>query len=142
MTSWLERVKHEWRRAGDWLAGRDVDVSARPPEMMDERETVRPAVDVLENDSELLFLADVPGAVLDTVSVHHDGGRLAIHARLLVPRGELLAGYPSADWYVSFTLPEGTDGARIQASLRDGVLTVHVPKVERPAPVQIPVRPG
>jgi len=43
---------------------------------------------------------------------------------------------------VSFLLPDGTDGARTHASLRDGVLTVHVPKVERPEPVRIPVRTG
>jgi len=86
MTSWLERVKHQWRRAGEWLAGRDVDVTGGAPELLEERTTAKPAVDILESDREVMFLADVPGAVLDTVTVHHDGGRLAIHAACPPPR--------------------------------------------------------
>ena len=39
----------------------------------------------------------------------------------------------------SFTLPEGVDVEHVNADLKDGVLTVHVPKKPEAQPRKIPI---
>jgi HSP20 family molecular chaperone IbpA len=40
----------------------------------------------------------------------------------------------------SFDVSESVDAAKIRAEMRDGVLTLHLPKAERHKPRQIPVQ--
>lgn len=135
MTAWMERVKTGIKRMGDWFNGADVDVATGPPaERLDDRPTLRPAVDIYENSDELLLVADMPGACPETTHVQVDGGQITLWAR--PPNGR------DADWYAAFAIPEGTDGERTRASVRDGVLTVRLPKRARPAPRRIAVSGG
>ena len=41
-----------------------------------------PGVDILENDDQLVVLADVPGAKGDKIDVNFEDGTLTIHARV------------------------------------------------------------
>lgn len=83
-----------------------------------------PSVDVLENDDELLLLADMPGATAESVAVNVEGGQLAIEAQRTV-RGE------TARYRRTFQLPSTIDPDGISAELRDGVLHVHLKKSEK-----------
>jgi HSP20 family protein len=40
----------------------------------------------------------------------------------------------------SFALPEGTDGSKVSAEFKDGVLKVHLPKTEQAKPKAIEVK--
>lgn len=145
MTAWMERVKTGIKHMGDWFGAANVDVATGPPaEQLDGRPTMRPAVDIYENASELLLVADVPGACPDTTHVRVDGGQMTLWARTAMsPNSQpLLGDARDADWYASFMLPEGTDAEQTRASVRNGVLTIRLPKRARPAPRRIPVSGG
>ena len=101
----------------------------------------RPNVDILETADELLVLADVPGAKGDAIDVNFEDGNLTIHAPV-EPRQEkdrelLLSEYGVGDYYRTFRVSEAVDAGRITAAYSDGVLTLHLPKVEATKPKKI-----
>ena len=103
----------------------------------------RPAVDILERADELTVLADVPGAATEGIDIHFEDGTLSIHANV-PPRNrsvEFLAReYGVGDFYREFRVNETVDAGRITAQLSDGVLTLHLPKVEAVKPRKIEVK--
>ena len=52
----------------------------------------------------------------------------------------LLAEYEEGDFYRVFTIHESIDSTRIEAECKNGVLTVHLPKVEAARPRQIAIK--
>jgi HSP20 family molecular chaperone IbpA len=84
-------------------------------------------VDALENDKELLFLADVPGASPENTTVYVEESLVSFRARS--EAGGL--------WYREFRLPRSVDAAQARSNIEQGVLSIHVPKRE---PRRIPVR--
>jgi HSP20 family protein len=103
----------------------------------------RPNVDILEQNDELLVIADVPGAKSDTIDVKFEDGALEIQASV-TPRGCddhtcLLREYDVGDYYRSFQVSETIDAGKISAQYADGVLTLHLPKAEALKPRKIAV---
>jgi HSP20 family molecular chaperone IbpA len=103
----------------------------------------RPNVDILEQQDELLVLADVPGAKGDTIDVKFEDGMLEIRAEV-VPRqgddqGYFLQEYGVGDYYRSFRISEAIDAGKISAEYADGVLMLHLPKTETVKPRKITV---
>ena len=100
-----------------------------------------PPLDVYENNERYELRLDVPGVAKDDLKVHFEQDTLTI-------RGERKSATEnptrSERWAGSFertlSLPEGVDGARIEASVKDGVLTIVVPKGERAKPRQITIQ--
>lgn len=146
MSNVMSRVRTGLRRVGDWMTGRDVEVASGPPqaEWLSSRPAARPLVDVLESDDELLLRADVPGAHNDSTHVHLDGGRLTLVAQVADgDEGHLLLGRGGGvDWRAEFALPDIVDPNGVDASLRDGVLTVRMHKRAMPAPRRIAITSG
>ncbi len=105
-----------------------------------------PAVDIVERADELVLTADVPGAAADGIDIRYEDGELRIHAPVK-PRGNgdrryLLNEYGIGDYYRSFRIGQSIDAARIAAECVDGVLTLHLPKVEAVKPRRIAVKVG
>jgi HSP20 family protein len=102
-----------------------------------------PRVDIVETDSELTLLAEVPGVGPDDVDLRYEKGELVLHGRVK-PRHEgqtmLLQEYEEGDFYRAFNISESIDASRISAECKNGLLTVHLPKVESLRPRQISVR--
>lgn len=103
----------------------------------------RPDVDILEQNDELLVLANVPGARSDSIDVHFEDGTLEIQAAV-APRHDdgqtyLLQEYGVGDYYRSFQVSEAIDAGKISAEYADGVLTLHLPKAEALKPRKIAV---
>lgn len=102
-----------------------------------------PNVDILEDADELTLVADVPGVAPDSIDIQYEQGELTIRGRV-APRGEprtfLLNEYGVGDFYRVFQLGEGIDNARISAEVTGGVLTIHLPKLERVKPRKIAVQ--
>ena len=105
---------------------------------------VVPPVDVFENESGITLLADLPGVSRDRLGVRVDGESLLIEATAATvgPQDMQLvygeAQYPS--YRRQFTLSRELDASRIEASLKDGVLKLTIPKLEEAKPRRIEVQ--
>jgi HSP20 family protein len=105
--------------------------------------TVLPRVDILETDDELLLLADLPGVQPEDVNVRFENGELALHGRRLPRHGDkqrVRWESEVANYYRVFRVTEHVAGDKISAELKNGILTVHLPKVEAAKPRRIAVR--
>lgn len=106
--------------------------------------TYLPAVDIRETKEELVLFADLPGVKPDGVDIHFEGGELTITGRVepRQPDGTryLLLEYETGDFARTFRISESIDASRISAELKDGVLTLHLPKVEAVKPRKIAVK--
>lgn len=95
-----------------------------------------PAVDVVEDDQKFELHADLPGVKQEDLDIQVEKDVLTIKGeRKLERKGERVAGAFSR----AFTLPKHVDVEKIVASLRDGVLTVTLPKRPEAQPRQIKV---
>jgi HSP20 family protein len=103
----------------------------------------RPNVDIVEQNDELLVVADVPGACAESIDVRFEDGMLEIEAavpsRRLGGNGYLLREYDVGDYYRSFQVSEAIDASKISAQYADGVLTLRLPKAEAVKPRKIAV---
>jgi HSP20 family protein len=116
---------------------------AAAPERTRNGRFYRPDVDILERADELLVLADLPGVKSDQIDIKFDKGTLTLHAAAPARQNEnqeyLLREYGVGDYYRSFQVNETIDAGRITAEYGDGVLTLHLPKVEKIKPRKINV---
>ena len=112
---------------------------------LDSRSLV-PRVDVMEDDSGITLLADMPGVSKEQLELKVDGDTLSIEGAVtaLTPGG-LEAVYAEVRvprYRRAFTLSRELDPTRIQAQLKDGVLTLRLPKAEHAKPRRITVQAG
>lgn len=112
-------------------------------EPVDARPTVRPAVDIYENQDELLLVVDLPGVAPDQLMLDLDKDTLTIIGRRPAspPEGaRILTGQGFGwDFKRQFTVPAQIDQDRIKADLKDGVLEVRLPRSERSKPRRIAI---
>jgi HSP20 family protein len=95
-----------------------------------------PAVDVVEDDQKFELYADLPGVAQADLDIQVEKDTLTIKGeRKLARKGERSVGAFSR----SFTLPKHVDVEKISASLKDGVLTLTLPKRPEAQPRQIKV---
>ena len=104
----------------------------------------RPNVDIQETPNELTLLADMPGVNNESIDIDFEEGLLTIQGKV-GNRYEnenrfLLREYGVGDFYRTFRVSERIDVAGIHAECKDGVLTVHLPKVEAAKPRKIAVQ--
>jgi HSP20 family protein len=92
-------------------------------------ETLPFPVDLYETPDAFVIVADLPGVSKDDLKVHVVEDRLRISA---VRRSPV-----TTEYLRSFRLPG--PAAEVQARLKDGVLTVTLPKPDRMKPFHIPV---
>jgi HSP20 family protein len=105
---------------------------------------VPPAVDVFEDESGITLLADMPGVPRDQLELKVEGDALSIegHVAPLAPEG-LEAVYAEVRvprYRRTFTLSRELDSSRIDASLKDGVLTLRIPKQAHAQPRRIQIQ--
>lgn len=98
------------------------------------RPTFHPRCDIVETEDGLLLLADMPGARADTLEVHVEKRELSIRAEVeeATPEGMSLAirEYQVGDWERRFTVSREYDLEKVSASLKDGVLSLTLPKAK------------
>ena len=103
-----------------------------------------PAVDIAEGESEITLFADMPGVSKERLTIKVDGDTLTIEgqAQIDVPEKiELLHSEVRSPYFRrSFTLSRDLDPAKIEATLRNGVLQMHIPKSEEARPKRIEVK--
>ena len=105
-----------------------------------------PAVDVYEDDAGITLLADMPGVSRDLLELKVEGDALSIEGgvRAQTPEGlePVYAEVRVPRYRRTFTLSRELDSARIDASLKDGVLTLRIPKQAHAQPRRIEVQAG
>jgi HSP20 family protein len=111
----------------------------------DER-ALMPRVDVLEDDSGITLLADLPGVPKDRLELKVEGDTLWIEgvvAQALPERLEAVYAEVRVPRYRrAFTLSRELDSGRIDANLKDGVLKLRIPKQAHAQPRRIQVQAG
>jgi HSP20 family protein len=95
--------------------------------------TFHPAFEVKENKDSFLFKADLPGMKDSDVEVKLAGDRLTISGKREAEteaKDEAFYTYERSfgSFLRTFTLPDGFDAEHVYAELKDGVLTIVVPK--------------
>jgi len=108
--------------------------------------TLLPDVDVWEDAAVITLTADLPGVSNKGLSVRVDNDTLLVDgdATLDMPEGmeAVYAEVRTPHFRRSFALSRELDAARIDAKLKDGVLTITIPKAETAKPHRIEVRSG
>ncbi len=103
--------------------------------------TYTPRVDILETDDALVLYADLPGVRPEDLDVQYENGELTLRARCAARPADqfLVQEYGVGEFYRAFTITEHLDADKISAELKNGVLTVRLPKAEAVKPKKIQV---
>ncbi|HIE52262.1 MAG TPA: Hsp20/alpha crystallin family protein [Armatimonadetes bacterium] len=104
-----------------------------------------PAVDVREDENELVVTAELPGMKREDIKVELVHNRLVIQGERKFEHEDKRENYHRIErsygrFYRSFDLPASVNPEAVTAEYRDGVLTVHLPKAEEAKPKQIEVK--
>lgn len=92
-----------------------------------------PAADIVETAESLVVLMDMPGVGKDDVEVGLDQGVLSVFGRARSRKLDegfrpVYAEYQPGHYQRSFQLGDEIDAEKIEASMRDGVLRLVLPK--------------
>ena len=120
--------------------------SAQTQETRENIAVLRPPVNVYEDADGITLQADMPGVSRDGLHLQVDQDSLLIEGdvRLTMPKGmeALHADVRATRYSRSFALSRELETADIDASLKDGVLTLRIPKRAEVRPRKIEVRAG
>jgi len=126
---WFWRWPNLWEEEEEW------------PEL-----TVTEGLDVYETENEVVVKAAVPGVPADKVEVTFEDGVLRIRGKVeeteeekkrkkVVYRAQRMAAFD-----YTTTLPRAVDSEKIQAEVKDGVVTVKAPIAAQAKPKKITVK--
>jgi len=107
-----------------------------------------PQLDLVEQEKEYVMKADVPGIREQDIDIHiDDNNRLTISGERRKEETRKVRGYEYQERsYGSFSrtidLPRSIDASKIQAEFHNGVLELHVPKIEGVQTHKIPLSRG
>lgn len=105
---------------------------SEPAEPARNAPVFQPATDIWETKDRLIIVAEIPGADPDSVEARIDRNvlRITARSRMTRPAGYSLihAEYRDGDYERSFALPNEIDADGIEATVRDGLLTLVLPK--------------
>jgi HSP20 family protein len=103
-----------------------------------------PAVEVFESEGKLNFSIEVPGLDKDHVKIDVEDGYLTISGERETESEEGKDYFRRERFYGKFTrtfrLPEYADVEKIEAALKDGILSISIPRKEEAKPKQIEVK--
>src|SRR5262245_1348444 len=115
-------------------------------ERIQARKVYVPQVDILETEQALLLVSDMPGVDESGIDVTVEKNILTIRGQVKedVPAGYRLnyEEYGVGDYERSFTLPNEIDRDGIQATIKDGVLKLTLPKARQAAARKVAVVAG
>jgi HSP20 family protein len=107
------------------------------------RAAFTPRVDILELPEKLVLYVDLPGVKADGVQVDFERGELTVRARrepATHPGTSLVEEFQPGDYYRAFVLGQDIAADQITAELKNGVLTVHLPRSAAAQPRRINVK--
>jgi len=104
-----------------------------------------PRVDIAETDKEFIINAEIPDVKKEDVKVMVDNGILTISGERKQEKEEKGKKFHRVERFYgsfsrSFTLPNNVDESKIEASFKDGMLNLTVPKTEETKPKALDVK--
>ncbi len=94
----------------------------------------QPLADMWETDDEIVTVLEIPGADKEDIKINatEDGVEVKVEKKEEHEEGDKKGSYKLersySGFYRYFSLPEGSDVEKIDASYRNGVLELHIPK--------------
>lgn len=109
-----------------------------------ENRSWMPSVDVVEENGDYAFKAELPGMKKEDIDVLFDHGELVIKGERKWEDEDKKENYRRIErrygkFERRFVLPDEVNSDDVRAEYKDGVLSVVVPKIEAPKPKQISV---
>lgn len=103
-----------------------------------------PSVDIYENEKALFLVADMPGVDSEDVDINIENNELRIKgkARKDKPGRVLVEEYRIGDFMRTFTISDAIDLGKITATMKDGTLSLVLPKSDAAQPRKIAVKTG
>jgi len=103
-----------------------------------------PSIDICEDDNNLYLIADLPGFKSENIQIRYENRTLTISGErkhqeqpgIRYHRTESFSGR----FERSFSLPLDIDVEKIEGTLKNGILTITLPKQEAVKPKQITVK--
>lgn len=103
-----------------------------------------PAAELREDENAVIFTFEVPGLEQKDISISLENGMLTVSGEKIGQEHKETDFVRSERWYGkftrSFTLPPTVDPSGVSANLRNGVLSVTVPKREEAKPRKVEVK--
>jgi len=106
---------------------------------------VFPLINVTEDKDNFYLRAELPGITTEDLDISVTANGIAISGKRKIPDAGSNAVYhrrerESGSFSRMLTLPGQIEGAKVEATMADGVLTVLIPKSEKVKPRQIAIR--
>lgn len=106
-----------------------------------------PLVDIVEDDTQYVIKAELPGLQKEAIKVGVQDDVLTISGERQYEKEEKDKKFHRVErahgsFARSFTIPQNSDGEKVSAEFKDGMLQVHLPKTETVKPKQIEVAVG
>ncbi len=112
--------------------------------LVDQDQALRPAMDIFEDATGITVLADMPGVPKEKLDIQVDKGNLSIGGEILLDMPAEMepahADVRLTRYQRSFTLSRELDTEQVEASFKDGVLILRIPKREAHQTRKIEVR--
>jgi HSP20 family protein len=105
-----------------------------------------PTADIFETEDALTVVLEMPGANKDDIDVSVENGVLTVEGKINFSKYEGLqpvySEYNIGPFRRSFRISSRIDQDKINAEMRDGVITLILPKAEEAKPRKIKVKSG
>jgi len=126
------------------VATRDTTAMEQQAKRREDEWALVPAVDIFEDQTGITVQAEMPGVSKDRLDIHADRNSLVIEGEVAIDMPEgmqaVYADVRATRYRRTFVLSGELDTERINANLKDGVLTVQVPKRAEFRPRKIEVK--
>lgn len=107
---------------------------------------VKPATDIIETEDGFVLLLDMPGVDKENliIDLNDDEVKISGKAEYDAPEKRKIGHveFGSGEYFRSFTLSHIVDKDRIKASMKNGVVEIHLPKAEKSQPRKIEIQAG
>lgn len=102
-----------------------------------------PEVDISESQEGVTLMADLPGVRKEDLDIDYREGVLTLTARVEAPPSHhrpVYQEYEVGGFQRRFTVGERIDMNKVQANLKDGVLTLFLPRADEHKPRKIEIK--
>mgnify|MGYP006296577345 CR=1 FL=1 len=122
------------------------ELAEEGPERTRDRRAFVPRADIYENEDQIVIVADMPGVDEETVDITLEKNVLTINGYVEEVRPDedyalAYVEYRVGDYVRRFSVSNQIDQENIEATVRDGVLHLYLPKV-KPTTKKITVSAG